>query len=89
MPWVGFKPTENLNSGFAEWICAVLTTIPPRHHIIKVLPKGQMLCKCDVVASCCDVVDDQINQIMQKKLKNTPFQQRLKTESPRIVVAIG
>ena len=35
-PRAGFKPTQNLSSGFVEWSCAVLiTTTPRRHKLLK------------------------------------------------------
>ena len=33
MPRAGFKPVQNLSSGFVESICALVITTKPRHHV--------------------------------------------------------
>ena len=33
MPRAGFKPVQNLSSGFVESICALVITTIPRHHV--------------------------------------------------------
>ena len=33
MPRAGFKPVQNLSSGFVESICALVIATTPRHHV--------------------------------------------------------
>ena len=36
----GFKPAQNLSSGFVEWSCAVVITTTPRRHSFNLMNTG-------------------------------------------------